>query len=112
KEGERCPDNVCGDSSLNCVSGICVKKKIVERFTDVGGLIGAVERILNIVFAVLLVVVVVMLVWGSIEFVTSAGEEKAVSGARSKMMYAVIGLVLALIAAGIPPLIRSIVGIE
>lgn len=99
------------DAGLSCESNLCVGEQLPKAFDDLGGLIGFIERMLNIVFAVLLIFVVIMLVWGSLEFVTSAGDETKVSAARQKMLYAVIGLVLALVAAGIPPLVRSIVGV-
>lgn len=88
---------------------ICVQVPTAP-FTTLGSLLAFLDRMLNIVFAVLLIFVVIMLVWGSLEFVTSAGDEKKVSDARQKMLYAVLGLVLALVAAGIPPLVRSIIG--
>ncbi|MDP4009204.1 MAG: hypothetical protein Q8P71_02165 [bacterium] len=107
---EECTSKICDiGTTANVGTKICIEK-LPTPFTTLAGVLSFLDRMLNIVFAILLIFVVIMLVWGSLEFVTSGGDETKVSAARQKMLYAVLGLVLALVAAGIPPLVRSIIG--
>jgi len=52
-------------------------------------------------FGILLAVAVIFLIYGGFIFVTAAGNEEQLTKARSIIRYAVIGLVVALLARGI-----------
>ncbi|MBI4138409.1 MAG: hypothetical protein HY482_02360 [Candidatus Wildermuthbacteria bacterium] len=67
------------------------------------GLIG------NWIFAIFLAISIIYIVLAAFEFVTGAGEPAKVSGARMKLIYAAVGIGVALLAAGIDDIVRSIV---
>lgn len=72
-----------------------------------GQLIGVIQTLTNWIFGILLAVSVIFLVWAAFEFVTG-GPDGAKSG-QQKLLYAAIGIALALVAFGLPQIIKSIV---
>ncbi|MBI4138410.1 MAG: hypothetical protein HY482_02365 [Candidatus Wildermuthbacteria bacterium] len=63
----------------------------------------------NWVFAIFLAISLIYIILAAFEFVTGAGEPTKVSGARQKLIYAAVGIGVALLAAGIDDIVRSIV---
>lgn len=59
------------------------------------------KDITNILLFILGAVSVVMIIIGGIRYVVSAGEGSAVKGAKNTILYAVVGLVVALLAYAI-----------
>jgi len=68
------------------------------------------ETIVNWIFVVLLVVAVIFIVLAAWQFITGGGELQQVSQARQKLLYAAIGIIVALLSRGIVAAIRNIVG--
>ena len=66
--------------------------------TDVGGLI---KSIVNALLFVLGAISVVMIVMGGIKYTTSNGDSNQVTSAKNTIMYAVIGLIVAIMAYSI-----------
>lgn len=62
---------------------------------------GFVQNIVNILIAVIGVVAVIMLIVGGFRYVFSQGNEKAVQGAKDTILYAIIGLIVAILAFAI-----------
>lgn len=60
-----------------------------------------VKSAVNIVLYVVGVLAVIMLIWGGITYTTSAGDSNKVTSAKNTIMYAVIGLVVAIFAYAI-----------
>lgn len=63
-----------------------------------GDLWTIVTRVVNVVMAVLGTVCVVMLIVGGYAYATSAGDSSKVTKAKNTILYAVIGLVIALLS--------------
>ncbi len=59
------------------------------------------ERIIGILLFLVGAISVVMLIVGGIRYILSAGDQNAVTGAKNTIMYAVIGIVVAVVAYGI-----------
>ncbi|MBI4138408.1 MAG: hypothetical protein HY482_02355 [Candidatus Wildermuthbacteria bacterium] len=72
-------------------------------------LIDRIALIGNWIFAIFLAISVIYIVLAAFEFVTGAGDPAKVSGARQKLIYAAVGIGVALLAAGIDDIVRSIV---
>lgn len=53
---------------------------------------------LSLAFAIAILVVLVMLIWGAFEWITSGGDKDAVGKARSRIINALIGLAVLAIA--------------
>ena len=60
-----------------------------------------VKRVINVAMAVLGVVCVIMLIMGGYNYTMSGGDANKVTKAKNTILYAVIGLVIALLALAI-----------
>jgi len=69
-----------------------------------------IQRIGNLLFTFLIVVAAVMLVIAGVLFVTAAGSETQVTRARNMLLYALLGIVLAVLARGLVTLLRTYLG--
>ena len=78
---------------------------------DTGGVfLDTVDAITDWVFAVLMLVAVIYLVLAAYQFITGGGDPQKVSEARQKLLYAVIGIGLALAANGVDNVLTNIIG--
>ena len=57
--------------------------------------------IVNVILFILGAIAVIMIVIGGIRYVTSSGDGSAITGAKNTILYAVVGLVVALLAYAI-----------
>ena len=72
-----------------------------DQFSAGGSLETIVKRIINIAMTVLGVVCVIMLIVGGYNYTMSAGDASKVTKAKNTILYAIIGLVIALLALAI-----------
>jgi hypothetical protein len=61
-------------------------------------------------FAVILTLV--MLLWGAILWITSEGDKQKLAAARSRLIYAIIGLVLVFLSFAIVGLVGNVFGVK
>lgn len=59
---------------------------------------GIFQRVVNTVIFLVGAIAVLMLIIGGIRYVISAGDENAVKGAKNTILYAIVGIVVALLA--------------
>ena len=71
------------------------------------GLIAGISRIIDIVFTILIAAAALFVMVGAFQFVTAGGDTEKVGAAREKILYAVIAVVVALLARGIITFIRG-----
>ena len=69
-----------------------------------------IDAITDWIFAILMLVAVIFLVLAAFQFVTGGGEPQKVNEARQKLLYAVIGIALALAANGVDNVLGNIIG--
>jgi hypothetical protein len=50
---------------------------------------------------------VIMLIWGGLQYVISAGDSKRVESAKSTILYAIIGIVVAILAYAVVGFVTS-----
>ena len=62
---------------------------------------GVVKNVINVAMSVLGVVSVIMLIYGGYNYTTSGGDASKVTKAKNTILYAVIGLIIALLALAI-----------
>lgn len=58
----------------------------------------AISKVLTVSFLIALITVLVMLIWGAFEWITSGGDKEAVGKARGRIINALIGLAVLAIA--------------
>ena len=71
-------------------------------------LLDMIKLIADWIFAIFLVVAVIYILLAALQFVTSGGDPMAVTQARQKIIYAAVGIAIALLAKGIPFAIKNI----
>ena len=71
-----------------------------------------VSNALVLSFAVAILIVLVMLVWGAFEWVGSGGDKEAVGKARNRIINALIGLAVLAVAFAIARLFGQFVGLD
>lgn len=69
-----------------------------DKVGDGGSLV---KDAVNVILWVVGILSVIMLVWGGIKYTTSAGDTNKVTSAKNTIIYAVIGLVIAIMAYAI-----------
>ena len=66
--------------------------------SDISGNNGIFRTVANILLFIVGAVAVIMLIIGGLRYVTSNGDQNAVTGAKNTIMYAIIGIVVAFLA--------------
>ena len=74
-------------------------------------LIDLIEGIADWIFVVLLVAATIFILLAAFQFISSGGNPQAMGEARSKLIWAAVGILVALLAKGLPIAIRNLVGI-
>ena len=62
---------------------------------------GVFQTVSNVLIFLVGAVAVIMLIWGGLQYVISAGDSKRVESAKSTILYSIIGIVVALLAFAI-----------
>ncbi|MFA5013628.1 MAG: pilin [Candidatus Paceibacterota bacterium] len=75
-------------------------------------LFNSIYVVVDWIFAILMVVVALMIILGAVTFVTSAGDPNKTGTAKNYILWAVIGLIVALFARAIPPLVKLVIGVN
>ncbi len=70
---------------------------------------GALNRITNWAFTILIAVAAMFIIFAAFNFVTASGEAEKVKAAREYVLYALVGVVVALLARGLVSLIETVV---
>lgn len=86
--------NICNDlqknSSANC--GVANENKLGRNNNIV-------QRVLGLVFYLLGAIAIIMIIIGGIRYATSQGDSQKVQTAKNTIFYAVIGLIVAILAS-------------
>lgn len=88
----QCDQNTVG-GGVNCASN--------GQLTNLTGSDGIVTNVINGLFMAAGIIAVLFIVIGGIRYVVSQGDEKSVQGAKNTVLYAVIGLLIVLLAFAI-----------
>lgn len=86
-------------------------KTIPTGITTAAGFLGVVEVITDWIFVILLLVAVIFIVLAGFQFITGGGDPAQISGARTKLIYAAVGVAVAVLARGVPEAVRGIIGV-
>ena len=73
-------------------------------------LLDLVDLLTNWVFAIFVILAIIFVLLAAFQFVTAGGEAEKVSEARQKLIWAAVGIIIALISKGLVPVIKNIVG--
>lgn len=78
--------------------------------SDLVGVDGVFTQIVNIMLLIVGALSVIMLIWGGVRYIISGGDSKKVTDAKNTIMYAIIGLIIAILAYAIVKFVLSAIG--
>jgi len=78
--------------------------------TSFGGIIGVLDTAANWMFGILIALGTVMVLYSAFLYLFSGGSEDRISAARKTLTYAIVALVIAVLAGGVGVLIQNFVG--
>lgn len=94
------PDGVCDPNNLSIDEGAdCAKGEDQQGNLFAPG--GLFTTITNVLLFLVGAVAVIMLIIGGIRYVVSGGDQSAVTSAKNTILYAIVGIIVALLAYGI-----------
>jgi len=73
-------------------------------------LLDLVDVATNWIFAIFTVLTIIFVLLAAFQFVTAGGDAEKVGEARQKLIWAAVGIIVALASKGLVPVVRSIVG--
>ncbi|MBU4351119.1 hypothetical protein L6250_01075 [Candidatus Parcubacteria bacterium] len=100
-------------SVVGAANGTCPLTEGTISTTDKWGVIcflNMMNIVINWIFLALMILVIILVLFGAFNLMTAAGDTVKVKKGRDMIMYASIGLVVALIARAVPSIVRSIFG--
>ena len=77
--------------------------------TTGGQAVVLITALTNWLFVILSVAAVIFIVLAGLEFITGGGDPEKIASARMKLMYAAVGIAVALLARAVPFVIQSII---
>ncbi len=89
-------EEICKGSGGDWVGDKCTNKN-----APANDLSGFIKNIINTILYVLGAIAVIMIIIGGIRYVTSGGDAAGVKGAKDTILYAIVGLVVAIMAYAI-----------
>ncbi len=90
----QCDSNAGINAGINCAIGD-------NKKTDIFGDGGIFQTVVNVFLFIIGAVSVIMIIYGGFKYVTSGGDSSGVTSAKNTILYAIIGLIIALLAYGI-----------
>lgn len=88
-------------NNINCGIDGNLNKDCDIAVTDDGTLTRTVQGVIRLFQVIVGLIAVFMIIFGGLKYITSGGNDNSVKGAKNTLLYAVIGLVIVLIAEGI-----------
>ncbi len=92
---------VTAAAAVNVFKDTCTASSTSPVCADTGSGTAAIDRVIDLIFYTVGIVAVIVIIVGGIKFITADGDASKIKGARETIMYAVIGLVVALLSYGI-----------
>lgn len=96
--------------------GVCLElpggsQRLPSDVPETGAqLLSTVDTVTNWIFAIFVILSIIFILLAAFQFITGGGDAEKVSEARQKLIWAAVGISIALISKGLVPVIRSIIG--
>ena len=100
-------DSIVGPSGGSCTIGS------INCTTEKWGLfcvLNTIYAVTDWAFLIIVAIVIVLVILGALNIMTSAGSPEKVKAGRDQIMYAAIGMVIAIIARAVPSIVKAIIG--
>ena len=73
---------------------------------------GVFTQITNTILYIVGIISVIMLIWGGLRYILSGGDSKKVTDAKNTILYAIIGLIISILAFAIVNFVLNAIGID
>ena len=103
----------CGDGSIVGPTGGNCTVGAISCTTEKWGLfcvLNTIYAVTDWAFLIIVAIVVILVIFGALNIMTSAGDPAKVKKGRDLIMYAAIGMVVAIIARAVPSIVKAIIG--
>ena len=102
-----------GTSGANgsCIEAVVAGKELGKGPQKGSELLAVLNALIDWLFVLLLITATIFIILAAFQFITGGGDATKVSEARQKLLYAIIAVVVAAFAKGIPVVIKAIVAI-
>ncbi len=90
--------------------GVTAPASPVTGISQISGTNGLLCTIINWLFYLMIILAIIFVFVAAFKYLTAAGDPEKVKSAGSTLLYAVIAVVIALVAKGIPLIISSFLG--
>lgn len=97
------------NSSLTLPGGVSISDPLGGKFSSVGDII---NTLIPYIFALAGLALLMILIWGGFEMMTSAGDPKKVESAKAKLTNGVFGFVIIFIAYWLIQILEVIFGLK
>lgn len=92
---------VSGSASAQVSSGINAATTNEMKNKQIDGNNGVIRTVSNILIWVVGIVSVIMIMWSGFKYITAAGDTSKVASAKNSLIYAIVGLIVAIMAYAI-----------
>ena len=109
---------ICLSTRLSLASAISIQEgadaaRAEGMPTELIGDNGVFSRITNTILLIVGLISVIMLVYGGLRYILSGGDSKKVTDAKNTVLYAIIGLIISLLAFAIVNFVlNSVIGVS
>ncbi len=84
--------------------------QVFPKTTDPGKyILSIINKVQILIFSVVGVLAVIFIVWAGWDFLTSGGDEKKVTAAKNKLIYAMVAIGVIALAAAIPAFVSTFI---
>jgi heme/copper-type cytochrome/quinol oxidase subunit 2 len=73
----------------------------------ISGWVNVVVTVLKWFYTIIFIVAIAFILWSAFDFITSKGDATKAKAARTKLMYAIVGIAIALLSYGIVQVVQS-----
>jgi hypothetical protein len=79
--------------------------------TSLQGIVDLMDTVAKWIYAIVFALAIVFILVAAFQFLTAAGSPEKVASARGMLIYALIAVAVAVIAWGLPTLVKSLLGV-
>ncbi|HEY4496599.1 MAG TPA: hypothetical protein VI432_00405 [Candidatus Paceibacterota bacterium] len=97
---------VCPPGQIPNAQGVC---GVSTAPTTVQGLIDLVNRVFGLLFVIVITLSSVFILWAAFLYVTARGDADKQGQAKTILIYAVVGLIVAALAWGVPKVVQNFI---
>ena len=92
-------------------SAIAVPETTIPTgITTAQEIIDALRTLTDWLFVILVVIAVIFIILAGLQFITGGGDPAAISAARTKLIWAAVGIGVALLSRGLPAAVQNLIG--